>query len=86
VLELRVTNQGYVPTLLKAPANQAIRLNLLTSKTYSCARAFTIPSLNIEALAPESGTISVQIPPQKPGTRLGFTCSMGMYSGVIQFD
>lgn len=86
VLELRVTNQGYVPTLLKAPAGEAIKLNLVTSKTYSCARAFTIPSLGISVLAPETGTVSVDIPPQKAGSRLGFTCSMGMYSGEIVFD
>jgi sulfite exporter TauE/SafE len=86
VVELRVTNQGYQPTLLKAPAGQALQLKLLSSKTYSCARAFTIPSLDIEVLAPETGTVSVDIPAQKPGTRLGFTCSMGMYSGEIIFN
>lgn len=85
-LELRVTNQGYVPTLLKAPAGQPLQLNLVTSKTYSCARAFTIPSLDISVLAPETGSASVTIPPQKAGTRLGFTCSMGMYSGEILFN
>ena len=86
VLELRVTNNGYQPTQLKAPAGKAIQLNLVTSKTYSCARAFTIPSLNIAVLAPETGSAKVEIPAQKAGTRLGFTCSMGMYSGEIYFQ
>ena len=85
-INLLVTNNGYEPTLLHAPAGQKLRINLITSKTYSCARAFTIPSLNISALAPETGTQTVEIPAQSAGTRLGFTCSMGMYSGEILFQ
>ena len=85
-INLLVTNEGYQPTLLHAPAGQNVRINLITSKTYSCARAFTIPSLNISALAPETGKQTVDVPAQKAGTRLGFTCSMGMYSGEILFE
>ena len=83
---LNVTNGGYFPALISAPANQTLKLKLVSKNTSSCARAFLIPSLNISTLMPATGEQSFDIPPQKPGTRIGFTCSMGMYTGEIIFD
>lgn len=85
-LVLNVENDGYFPQTLKAPANQAFTLNLVTDKTYSCARDFVIPALNYYQLLPESGTVTVDIPAQAAGTKLFFTCSMGMYTGQIVFE
>ena len=85
VLQLNVENNGYFPEILHAKANQAISLELVTDNTYSCARDFVIPALKYYKLLPESGKQIVQIPPQKPGTVLNFTCSMGMYTGQIIF-
>lgn len=83
---LAVTGSGYEPYTLHAPANKPIKLNLVTNNTYSCARAFTIPELGIEELLPKTGTRIVEIPAQKPGKVMAFTCSMGMYSGEIVFE
>jgi sulfite exporter TauE/SafE len=85
-LILSVQNDGYFPQTLKAPANQAFTLSLVTSKTYSCARDFVIPALNYYQLLPDTGTVQVNIPAQAAGTRLYFTCSMGMYTGQIVFE
>ncbi len=85
-LELRVLNNGYSPQILRAPANQPVELALVTNKTYSCARDFVIPGLKYYRLLPETGRVTVQIPPQKPGTVLRFACSMGMYTGRILFE
>lgn len=86
VIELRVANDGYRPEVLRAPANREVSLDLVTSETYSCARDFVIPSLNYYQLLPETGRVTVAIPPQKPGTVMRFTCSMGMYTGQILFE
>lgn len=83
---LNVNNDGYFPTTLKAPADRSLTLNLVTNKTYSCARDFVIPSLNVYELLPDTGTVQVNLPPQKSGTKMNFTCSMGMYTGVILFE
>ncbi|MBL8076845.1 MAG: sulfite exporter TauE/SafE family protein [Anaerolineales bacterium] len=83
---LNVKNDGYFPTTLKAPADRSLILNLVTNKTYSCARDFVIPSLNVYQLLPDTGTVQVDLPPQKSGTKMNFTCSMGMYTGVILFE
>lgn len=86
VLQLKVANNGYFPALLHAKSNQSLSLQLVTDKTFSCARDFVIPVLKYYRLLPATGRISVTIPPQKPGTIMRFTCSMGMYTGQIVFD
>lgn len=86
IVTLSVLNRGYFPQTLKAPANQALALQLITNETYSCARDFVIPALNFYQLLPATGTVEVNLPPQKAGTKIPFTCSMGMYTGVIVFE
>ena len=83
---LEVQNSGYFPKTLKAPAGQDFTLNLVTNETYSCARDFVIPALNYYELLPDTGTVQVNIPAQKAGSTLFFTCSMGMYTGQIVFE
>jgi len=85
-LTLSVGNDGYFPQTLRADANTAIQLNLITNKTYSCARDFVIPALNFYQLLPDTGSVQVDIPAQPSGTRMFFTCSMGMYTGMIVFE
>jgi uncharacterized protein len=86
LLTLQVENQGYFPQTLRADANKDIKLNLVTNKTYSCARDFVIPALNFYKLLPDTGSVQVSIPAQPAGTRMFFTCSMGMYTGMIVFE
>ncbi len=83
---LYVQNQGYVPQILRLPAGKALTLNLVTHETYSCARDFVIPALNVYVLLPASGVVPIAIPAQPKGSRLFFTCSMGMYTGQIVFE
>jgi sulfite exporter TauE/SafE len=85
-LTLFVENQGYFPQTLRTRSNKPVLLNLVTNKTYSCARDFVIPALGYYELLPDTGKVVVEIPPQAPGTRMFFTCSMGMYTGLIVFD
>jgi len=85
-LFLNATNEGYSPRILHAKVNTPLKLNLVTNQTYSCARGFVIPSISVEELLPSSGSVLIDIPAQKRGTVMGFTCSMGMYTGEIIFD
>jgi uncharacterized protein len=85
MLELSVENGGYFPQTLYAKAGSALTLALITQNTRSCARDFVIPALKFYTLLPETGQELVEIPPQQPGTIMRFTCSMGMYTGQIQF-
>jgi len=85
-LVLYVKSNGYFPRILKAPAGTNFTLNLVTNQTYSCARDFVIPALDFYELLPDSGSTQVNIPAQKAGSTLFFTCSMGMYTGQIVFE
>ncbi len=83
---LYVENDGYFPQTLRLAANSPITLSLITDATYSCARDFVIPALGFYQLLPDTGTVQVKIPAQPSGTRMFFTCSMGMYTGMIIFE
>jgi uncharacterized protein len=85
-LTINVENNGYSPYTSHARAGVSITLNLVTQNTVSCARAFVIPSLGVEELLPRNGSVSVELPAQKAGSTLRYSCSMGMYDGEIVFD
>jgi len=86
VILLNATNDGYSPRILHAKSGVPVKLNLVTKDTYSCARGFVIPSINVEHLLPATGTVLVDIPAQDKGSVMNFTCTMGMYTGQIVFD
>jgi sulfite exporter TauE/SafE len=86
MLTLAAKNNGYFPEVLYAQANSPVTLNIVTQNTVSCAIAFYIPALLYETMLPRSGTTTVEIPPQEPGSVMPFTCSMGMYTGQIVFQ
>jgi sulfite exporter TauE/SafE len=86
VVTIAVENGGYVPNFVSLPADQPIELHLVTNQTLSCARAFVIPELDVMELLPETGDTVVNIPAQPAGKKMDFMCSMGMYTGVFQFD
>jgi uncharacterized protein len=86
VVTINVVNSGYQPKVSHARAGQALKMALVTKNTGGCARAFVIPTLGIQQVLPRTGTTMVDLPAQQPGTKLFYSCSMGMYSGVIIFD
>jgi sulfite exporter TauE/SafE len=85
VITINVEQDGYVPDVLYAKAGQPTKLVLVTNNTQSCARAFVIPSLNLQQVLPETGETVIDLPAQSAGA-LQFTCSMGMYQGYVQFQ
>lgn len=86
VISIRVQNYGYEPAFIRAQADVPTRLRLISKDVYSCSLAFTVPSLGIQELLKPTGITEIEIPPQQAGSRLAFSCSMGMYGGVILFE
>jgi sulfite exporter TauE/SafE/copper chaperone CopZ len=83
VQEIRMTesDSGYTPSTLSIKPNMHTRWIINATNPYTCASQLMVPSLGItkqlepgeniiEFISPASGTI-------------GFSCSMGMYSGKI---
>jgi plastocyanin domain-containing protein len=83
---VNVSSGGYSPQVARAQANVPVKLEMVSKDAYSCARALVIPALKVEKLLPEQGTVTIDIPPQPAGSKLFYSCSMGMYSGVIVFE
>jgi sulfite exporter TauE/SafE len=84
-VRINVVNEGYSPNHITLPADQSIEVRLVTENTYSCARAFVIPELDVMEMLPETGETVIKIPAQKSGKKMDFMCSMGMYTGIFEF-
>jgi len=85
-LYVQAKHDGYVPPRQHAIAGMPSRLVLLTDLTRSCTRALAIPALNFETYLPETGQVTVGIPPMEAGTVLRYSCAAGIYTGEIIFD
>lgn len=80
---IEVDSAGYSPSLVRIKKGVKTKLKLVTNNTQGCARAFTIPSLRIQKILPETGVETIEFTPTKTGP-LVFSCSMGMYTGTFQ--
>ena len=83
---INVENYGYNPPEIHAKAGVPVTLKLITEDVRSCSRAFIIPSLNVQKMLDQIGEATIQIPAQKSGAKINYSCSMGMYGGRIIFD
>ncbi len=77
---ITVLNNGYKSDVTTLKAGIPVHLKIVTNNIFSCARAFTIPSLNISKILPATGEETIDFTPTKLG-RLAYSCSMGMYTG-----
>lgn len=80
---ITVSNGGYRVDNNILKVGVPARVRLVTNNTFSCARAFTIPSLGITKILKETGTEIIEFTPKKIGT-LNFSCTMGMYTGSFK--
>jgi hypothetical protein len=81
-LTIGVLSTSYEPGYFTAESGKPLRIRLVTNNTFGCTRAFTIPAYNIQQLLPETGETVIDLPALAKGD-VTFTCSMGMYGGVI---
>jgi len=80
---IRITQKanGYFPSTLSVENGQSEKLIIDSEDSYTCASSFILPKAGIrETLQP--GENVIEFMPDKVGT-LPFSCSMGMYRGVI---
>jgi sulfite exporter TauE/SafE len=82
IVAIDVLNTAYVPNNISVRAGIPTRLVMQTQNTGGCTLAFTIPSLGIQEILPFTGSTFIDLPALEPGP-VYFTCSMGMYGGVI---
>lgn len=81
--QINVTASGYSPNYIKVKKDSPVTLTLVSKDAYSCASAFRIPSLGISKNLQPNEIYKVTFTPKEAG-KIAFTCSMGMYSGIIE--
>lgn len=77
---IQVRGNGYTSSSQTLKAGVPVKLTLQTNNVQGCTRAFTIPSLNMSKILPQTGTEIIEFTPTREGP-LAYTCSMGMYTG-----
>ena len=82
-VDIAAVASGYTPNYVKVKKGVPVRLNLTAQGRVGCSSAFTIPSLGIRKRLQAGVTETVDFTPSSPG-KIVYTCSMGMYSGVIE--
>lgn len=83
VTDITVFPNGYSPSSVQVNAGTPVRLNLTPSGGLGCTAAFRIPKLGISKTLIQGQTTPVDFTPQSPG-KYTWTCSMGMFSGVLE--
>lgn len=81
--EIIVSSSGYSPNYLRVKKDLPVTVKIIGKDAYSCASAFRIPSLGISKNLQPNETYNFTFTPKKVG-KINFSCSMGMYSGVIE--
>jgi len=82
-VNIDVLPQGYSPNRVTVRAGQPVEFTLTTNKVYSCATAFTFREFGINVNLKPTDKQTFNFTPTKPG-KYTFSCSMGMYSGVME--
>lgn len=77
---------GYSPKQITAKANMPTVVEVETKGTYDCSAALTIPQLDYNKFLPATGVTTIEVPKNLAVNSLDITCSMGMYSSVINFS
>lgn len=78
------TPTGYAPNSFSVRAGDIVTLSLVNENASGCIQSFTISALNIQEIVHPDETKTITFTaPSEPG-RINFTCSSGLYPGVIE--
>lgn len=83
IVNIFVSPTSYTPNYVKVQSNLPVKMSFTTSGGLGCTSEVRIPALRLSKRLPVNGTDSLAFTPTKKG-KLTWTCSMGMYSGVIE--
>ncbi|MDQ3098135.1 MAG: sulfite exporter TauE/SafE family protein [bacterium] len=82
-VNIEARSNGYFPGIVQVKQGVPVRMNLTTLNNYSCSSMIIIPKLGIRKELPPTGTETIEFTPTEKG-QLVWTCSMGMYRGIME--
>lgn len=80
---IEVKPTSYSPSRVQVQAGLPTKLTLRTNGNRECTSGFVIPAMNLEGTLPETGDTEIDLGKPAAG-RIDYTCSIGMYRGVIE--
>jgi sulfite exporter TauE/SafE len=80
---IQALGNGYSPRRFAVKAGKPVELTVATNNTYSCASYFSFKQFGINFQLGPDDIQTVTFTPNNPGT-YQFSCSMGMYTGVME--
>jgi plastocyanin domain-containing protein len=82
VVEMTVTDEGFVPSQVKVKKGEKVRL-LITRKTdRTCATEIVIKDYGINTPLPLNKTATVELTPKASG-EIHYACAMNMIGGIL---
>lgn len=78
-----IRNNGYYPKQFKVKKDVPVELTLSSGNVYSCAQAFVFREFDISTMVKANSKQTFNFTPDKKG-KFTFSCSMGMYAGVME--
>lgn len=80
---INIKNNGYVPKYFKVKKDIPVELTLESGDVYSCAQAFVFREFDISTVVKSNSNQAFTFTPKEKG-KFTFSCSMGMYTGVME--
>jgi sulfite exporter TauE/SafE len=82
-VEIQISSRGYYPNYFQVKMGIPVELTLRTENVFSCASDFIFPEFNLQArLGPNDKKVLSFTPTKKGSFR--YSCSMGMYTGIME--
>lgn len=82
-LTINFVTGGYEYNPLAVKAGSSVTLHLVNNEGKGCVQGFTIPKLGIQKVVRTGTSETITFTAPKDPGKLTFSCSMGMYKGVI---
>lgn len=79
---ITIDNEGYTPKEITVQAGTKVTLHLTNTEGYGCQQAFSIPRLGVQKIVRPGESADITFTAPSKGD-LAYTCSMGMFTGVI---
>ncbi len=81
-VEMAVTEDGFVPSKVKASKGEKVRLVVTRKTDRTCAKEIVIKGYGIDQPLPLNKPVTVELTPKASG-EIKYACGMDMISGVL---
>jgi plastocyanin len=82
VVDVAVTDDGFVPSKIKVKKGEKVRLNVTRKTDSTCAKEIVVKDHGIHQPLPLGKTVTVELTPSKSG-EIRYACAMDHIAGVL---